>query len=159
MNKKEIVLVISIAIVTSVITNLLISEFNQITSNPRIYLNSGGTFQERSFNSFPPANISYPSSGILVVSATNNWTISIFNLAIEVSYRMVGDKWNTTKITNLGFLNVGAGHTLYNNLTNPFLVESLWEFLDIRTGTYYLVNKYDQNASDRSVIAYGFAKP
>jgi len=96
----------------------------------------------------------------LGVTISNNNSESLFNVAVEVSYRTSEGSWNTTARTDIGFLDIQQSKQTFVLLTNPYL--SLWHTKRPKYGgttTWENVTVYFLNATYFQIAAYGFSKP
>ena len=179
MGKKIVIAIASIAVIAVVISALLILEIQN--QNPKIFCYAeendtsewykAGHSPVMATGYFPndievlPANFSSLQKVTLGVQIFNNGTKSLFNIAIDVSYRTTVNKWNTTARADLGFLDISHSKQTGITLTNPYL--ALWHTeVYIRhgspTGAYYTFENdtvYFLNASDYKITAWGYAKP
>jgi hypothetical protein len=197
MNKKIIIVITSIAFIAGVVSALLVSGIQN--QNPKIfcyaeeyetsdwYVREDGTeihhysacWQSWSNTDSPvlatwydlnfPQNFSSLPNADLGVQVFNNDSKSLFNVAIDISYRTTENKWATiTK--EVGFLDIQQYKQTTITLTNPYLYpwhtvggfRSMYIRADGMTDykwTFENFTVYVLNASDSKITAaYGFAK-
>lgn len=116
-------------IIAVVVSTLLISEIQN--QNPKIICfaeenNTSNWYKTKnspvlSSYSYGAGNYSSLPHVNLGVQILNNNSKSLFNVAIEVSYRTTENNWETTAKKDIGFLDIQQRKQTQITLTNPYL--------------------------------------
>jgi len=133
MNKKIIaVLSVSIAVIIGIaIFKTLIVEQPKIFIEAREsqtsnwYRIEGSPVIGASYNTiYEPDNrtLEKPSTANLGVKIYNNYSLPLYRVKVEVSYRMASDIWNTTSFS-VAFLLPDTSEQVFILLTNPYLTK------------------------------------
>jgi hypothetical protein len=167
-NKKAIVVIVSIAIIVVVASALLVSEIQN--QNPKIFCFAGEALTSNWYKTdHCPAlseyvlgapNFSSLPNVDLGVGVFNNNSMTLFNIVIEVSYKTTENVWNLTKKTDVGILDVQQYKQTKITITNPYL--AVWhtqrpEYK--RPDILENVTVPVLDSSDYRITAYGFARP
>jgi hypothetical protein len=169
MQKKIIIIIATITVITIVGLTLLVSAIQN--QNPKIfcyaYENKTSDWYQTenspvlsSYEVGAGNDSSLPNVNLGVYILNNN-SETVFNVAIEVSYRTTENEWKLTTRIALGFLDIQEYRQTQITLTNPYL--PLWHtkrpIYGLGTTTWENVTVYVLNASDYKITTYGFAKP
>jgi hypothetical protein len=93
------------------------------------------------------------SLGIVVV---NNFSCTLYNIRVEVTYKTTSNAWNTTS-RNIGLIDIEGRKQVRFYLSNPKL--EAWTFnttIGYHPTRYGIVTRYVLNSTNYKIKAYGF---